>query len=318
MKKRLASLVIIISLFCLSFNCTAVTAESSSNNLNENQIYYRYDAKTNKVTQFTYAELEERNSPSNSKMLSSENSDILSSPEYVPECLSHDVTSQLEERNLLGSWTEVNPATSGQHRNTVFITYKKGEKNYRASGFMIGPAAVVTSGHVLYSNGNYATHIIVTPAKANNSAPYGSAEYNGVVVNSDWVDDGNTDYDWGIIELETNIGNSVGWLGLETKSSSYNSKSIKVNGYPSRVNGETSLTMYRTSGTICSSKTYKLLSDDTNIINGMSGGPLYYYNSDTGYTAIGLVRGAENGKNSFIRFTKSLYNLLVSYRDYRA
>ncbi len=91
-----------------------------------------------------------------------------------------------------------------------------------------------------------------------------------------------------------------------------------ANGYPGKVNGETKYTMYRTSGTICSSKTYKLFSDDTNTIDGMSGGPLYYYNSDTGYTAIGLVRGAEDGKNCFIRFTRSVFDLLSSYVDYRA
>lgn len=318
MKNRFISIVIIISLFCLTFNCINVTAESSNNSLDNNQIYYHYDAKTNKVTQFTHKELKERNSPLKSTSISSEDTDVLSIPEYVPEHLPREVPSQPEERVLLGSWTEINPATSGQHRNTVYISYRKNGNNCRASGFMIGPAAVVTSGHVLYSGGNYATNIVVTPARADSSTPYGSAEYSGIVVNSDWVDDGNSNYDWGIIELETNIGDNVGWLGLETKLTSYNNQSIKINGYPGEVKGETKQTMYRTSGTICSSKTYKLLSDDTNTIDGMSGGPLYYYSSDTGYTAIGLVKGAENGKNSFIRFTRSLYNLLVSYRDYRA
>ncbi len=77
----------------------------------------------------------------------------------------------------------------------MYISYTKNNKSCRASGFMIGPAAVVTSGHVLYSNGNYATNITVTPAKAGSSSPYGSAEYSGVVVNSEWVDNGNTNYD---------------------------------------------------------------------------------------------------------------------------
>ncbi len=245
-------------------------------------------------------------------------SEILSTAEYVPEHLSIETKLQ-STATPKGSMVEINPATGGQYRNTVYISFKRNNQNYRASGFMIGPAAVVTSGHVLYSGGNYSTNIVVTPAKANSSAPYGTAEYSGVVVNSEWADNGNSNYDWGIIELETNMGDNVGWLGLETKTTSYNNKAIMANGYPGKVNNQPKQTMYKTNGTITSSNTYTLLSNNTPGAKGMSGGPVYYYKSEGGYTAIGLVMGAtSNGDTAFIRITRNLFDLLSSYINYRA
>ena len=316
MKKRFLSTIIIISLLLLPFNCLKVLATQTIDESNRLLEYYRYDAKTNEVSKLTHTQICNRNSPLKHFSSFNNNTETLNTEEYIPEHLSTQVPSTIEPR---GSMVEINPATGGQYRNTVYISYKKNNEILRASGFMIGPAAVVTSGHVLYSDGKYATNIVVTPARANSSSPYGSAEYSGVLVNSEWVEATNSDYDWGIIELETNIGDNVGWLGLETKTTSYNDKSIMANGYPKEVNNVIKHTMYRVNGTISSSGTYVLFSSDTPGVGGMSGGPVYYYKSGNGYTAIGLVMGkSSSGKTMIIRFTRSLYDLLVSYRDYRA
>lgn len=144
----------------------------------------------------------------------------------------------------------------------------------------------------------------------------------GIIVYDAWTDDNDAEYDWAIIELNSNIGDSVGWLGLRYQGSSYNNTSISINGYPSTVDGNTTRIMYRSDGTISSSYTRLLRSTDTNLIGGMSGGPVYIYSSSSGYTAIaiatsGVTTSSDSKYNRFVRITQDVYNDLVEYRSVR-
>lgn len=312
MKKRFISIITILLSFCLLFNGISISAAESFKETEKEMRYCYYDAKTDKVSRYTKSELLNKLDISSEKNTVKDSMEYLCDEEYVPNNMSIEEPPQMESRLLLGTWSEVGDTTVGQHRNTVLITYTKDEISYRASGFMIGPAAVATCGHVLYSDGNYADNIRVFPARDGDTNPYGSSEYSSFLVNEGWTVENDSNYDWGIILLETNIGNNVGWLGLETKTSSYDNQSITVSGYPGGFGGA----MYKSNGTISSSAQYKLYSVNTNINGGMSGGPVYYYNSNSGYTAIGIVMGATQTKNSFIRLTREVYDLFVEYRNY--
>ncbi len=112
MKKRFISVVMVLALFCLSFNGVNAATVNLEPEIDEGCKFYRYDADTNKVTQFTQAELQNRNDPLGQVSTLSEASDVLSTEEYVPEHLSIEMPSQVEPRLLLGSWTEINPATT--------------------------------------------------------------------------------------------------------------------------------------------------------------------------------------------------------------
>lgn len=309
----------VLIIFCLPFNNVNVIATHPKIDSNKAiNYYYRHNLETNTTIKISTEQLPNQVDLSVKTSVTEKSYNCFNSPEYVPEHLSKDIPSETDNRALLGSWTEINPATSGEYRNTVYISYTRNGQRRRASGFMIGPAAVATAGHALYSDGHYATNIVITPAKANDSAPYGSANGVFTMLPVEWTDDEDSNYDWGIIELSSNIGDNVGWLGLETKTSSYNNKSIRASGYPGKVGGQSKYTLYRTTGTICSSATHLLYSDDTNLSGGMSGGPLYYYNSNYGYTAIGIIIADTSSRNIFVRFDSILYDVLLSYRNFRA
>lgn len=195
---------------------------------------------------------------------------------------------------------------------------------------MIGPNAVATCGHMLCNDGYgsdnsswaWIESAEVTPAMNTGTTPkpYGTANATYFHSNANWVNNQNNEYDWGIIELDSNIGNKVGWLGLQYQSASYTGDSIRVNGYP-WINGKSN-DLYRSTGTVSQSKSRLIYSQSNFISNGDSGGPCYICSVDNGYTAIGIsIHGLSvdpAGKyvtdTVFRRIDKTLYNELVAYR----
>lgn len=224
-----------------------------------------------------------------------------------------------------------NPQNDERCRNTVYIeaTTKGGKKKF-ATGFMIGPNAVATCGHVLFNNKygsdnsskDWIDSAIITPAMNTGITPepYGSANATYFHSNGQWLNNLNNEYDWGVIELDSNIGNKVGWLGLQYQSSSYTGDSIRVNGYP-KLNGTTK-NLYRSTGTVSKSTSRLLYSQSNYTSDGDSGGPCYICLVDNGYTAIGITIGdiSEDPYGNYViescfrRIDKTLYNELVAYR----
>ncbi len=230
--------------------------------------------------------------------------------------------------------TVVSNTAIGPYCNTVFITasYNNG-KTYRGSGFMIGPNAVCTAAHVVYSaaDGGYPTSVTVVPAKNGTSEPYGSetisASANNLVVSSNYISNNGPDHDWAIVKLSSNLGNLTGWLGLKWQTASYNSTYVYNTGYPTVVNGidvSSAHQMYVGTGVIMQSNTYTL-KGTWDASGGNSGGPVFANYSGSGYTAIGILTSGSNDStfgnhypdaySTATRITKQLYDLMVSYRE---
>lgn len=224
-----------------------------------------------------------------------------------------------------------NPQNDERCRNTVYIeAVTQSGDIISGSGFMIGPNAVATCGHVLCNNGfgednnswAWIKSAQITPAMntGSNPKPYGSANATYFICGREWAKNLDNEYDWGIIILDSNIGNKVGWLGLQYQSSSYTGDDIRVNGYP-KINGS-SETLYMCTGTVSKSQSRLLYSKNAYISGGNSGGPCYIYSKETGYTAIGIsihtISSDPNGKyvieTVFRRIDKPVYNELVKYR----
>lgn len=271
------------------------------------------------------------------------------SPEYNPYADEDNDNENLIEPYYLdhGRVLVENPQNNEMCRNTVFIkvTYRDDKSGVLMSGggtgFMIGPNTVATAGHVIYKRGTsdgdfFVGNATITPAHNSgaNSHPYGSAHATRFICGSGWASSGDWSDDWGIIELDTNIGNKTGWLGLQWQSTPYSAGTrVRENGYPEEVNGhinESPVTgncdLYFRIGTVKSTSITNVLeSNDMFASSGDSGGPCYIYSHESGYTAIGIASNVDpvdpNDREGIningVRFRtidKSLYEKLVKYR----
>ena len=88
------------------------------------------------------------------------------------------------------------------------------------TAFMIDDNLAATAGHCVYdaSHGGWAESIKVWPGKKgygilNN--PYGTANATNFHTSIPWTENADSKYDWGLIELDENIGEDTGWFILQ-------------------------------------------------------------------------------------------------------
>lgn len=226
-----------------------------------------------------------------------------------------------------GSWVKKNnPNYDVNTRSTVQITaHTKGGLIISGSGFMIGPNAVATCGHLLCNDGfgadkeswDWIKSAEIIPSRNTGSSPkpYGTANATNFICGRPWAKEYDSEYDWGIIVLDSNIGNDTGWRAVRYQSGSYNRSLVTVNGYGFSYNNDD---MYTCTATITESKSRTLYSGFIRASEGDSGSPCFKDMGDE-YQAIGIATSQALDENhritgtNFRRIDKTLFNELVKY-----
>lgn len=135
---------------------------------------------------------------------------------------------------------------------SLFIESPAG--NGIGTGFFIGPKTIATCGHCVYirpqanpSAADWATQITVMPGRNDAVAAPDNLPFGSVVVPrsslrsvTGWTEDGEYQYDYGAIVLDTELGNRTGWFGF----GAYSEDQIKgftgnLSGYPGDKGGGT-------------------------------------------------------------------------------
>lgn len=228
---------------------------------------------------------------------------------------------------------KVTDTTQGPYCSTVQV-YSVFPNGYvgTGSGFVIGPSAVATAAHCVYNKdcGGLATSVEIIPAKNGSLHPYGSTTVGStqLVVSLRYQESSmSSDHDWAVVELAEPLGERTGWLGLKYPNSisdSYCGTFVYNTGYPSP--GTTSgqsrdRHMFVGTGSVIDSYTYTFCGD-WDASEGNSGGPVFIYDAERGYTAIGILTAGEGPNGSFYpeswstatKITKAVYDLFISYR----
>jgi len=179
----------------------------------------------------------------------------------------------------LDNRTPVSPTTNFPARAIVLIVFDvPGLGSASCSGFMINPRTVATAGHCLAPGGTGGffdkTTYTIYPGANGASAPYGGCTAASLFSVSGWIDFEDEKYDYGAINLNCTIGNTVGWLGIFYQSASpdLNGLPVSVAGYP----GDKPDTQWKSMGTIQAYGPLMIYYDD-DTLGGMSGGPVYRY-----------------------------------------
>lgn len=215
----------------------------------------------------------------------------------------------------------------GPYCNTVYIktTYTDGAVA-EATGFVIANSAVATAAHVVSSPNRTVKSVTIIPAKNGSTHPYGSTEAKKITITSNYASSKKEFDDWAVIETKDPIGATTGWLGLRTQTASYNNTYVINTGYPkpSTCSGQAAdRFMFMGTGRVKDGAS-SVLKCDFDATDGNSGGPVFAYYSDTGYTAIGILtagsaKSTDNSSyptafSSAVRISKDMYNLFLSYR----
>lgn len=140
--------------------------------------------------------------------------------------------------------------------------------------------------------------------------PYGSCQATFSHSVNGWVQDGDQNYDYAALKLNCSIGNTVGWLGMQGQTASYNGEQVAVAGYP--FEKEPAFSMWGQFGLIEGSPTYQLrYTIDTTF--GQSGSPVYRPCSG-GFCAIAIHISGNQFYNYGNRFTESAFN---NFQDWK-
>ncbi|MBE6049751.1 MAG: trypsin-like serine protease [Clostridium sp.] len=191
----------------------------------------------------------------------------------------------------------------------IRISYANG-RNYIGTAWMYSKNMAITAGHCVYSaaDGGWPKSITVIPGANGNKAPFGSVQAKALHCPSGFTANGNSNYDFGIIELNSNIGEKTGYFGAEWIKSSSKGSDVTVTGYP----GEKSKTLWTMTGPIDTVTTNRYLYK-VDTTGGQSGCPVYR-KSGSNYRAVSIHTTGSSTQNGSTRITKSIFDYINKFR----
>lgn len=174
-------------------------------------------------------------------------------------------------RTVIGLDTKVQlkPSTY-PYRATVLITIGQA----RCTGWMAGPDTVITAGHCVHRGLGQTwfplSDYTVYPAHDGTNAPYGKCTAKRLYTTEGWALSSKTEYDYGAIKLNCQVGNATGWLGFGVLPTTQGLATI-ISGYP----GDKPLGQWGSFDSVRKETgSWVFYKNDT--YAGMSGAPVWY------------------------------------------
>ena len=185
----------------------------------------------------------------------------------------------------------------------VKATYYDGT-SATGTGFLFGPNDVATAAHVLYNkNGSIAETVSFwLPGTGGPVATYTGTQ---LAIPSEFMDDRDINYDWGMFHINSNIGNTKGYLGWTTYISV--DTTVQVIGYPSD--------QMMMAGKQVKSVTSTLIKYDVDTRPGNSGSPVLNRSLDDQIVAIHTGGSDSEQLNRGTRVTSRMASVLSTYRN---
>ncbi|MBN1344719.1 MAG: trypsin-like peptidase domain-containing protein [Phycisphaerae bacterium] len=186
------------------------------------------------------------------------------------------------------------------------------ETSMRGTGVLIGRKTVLTCGHVIVDQQQWAQGMTFAPGKDGSYEPYGRISVVKKRVPKIYFDQEDADYDLGLLVLETAIGNETGYMKMDAKSTSFfDNAGLSIAGYPGDL-GETTELYYAFGHSAGLQGNLILHKVDT--ASGQSGSPVWvYYQEDDLRQLVGVhVRGSTQ-RNYAVRITDSYFNWINDY-----
>lgn len=222
----------------------------------------------------------------------------------------------------------INTTNNYPWSTVVKIYYDRDGANWGCSGWMLGASAIATAGHCIYDKNTtdkWGSNYIIIPGLNGSNSPYNQCEGWTGHVDSEWANNRNSDYDWGVITLKCQIGYTTGVLGFRSTSGDINGLTDVVTGYPIADHpdgNDVGTSMWAGTGKIQASNPLTI-DYDNDATRGQSGSPSWQINNIPSGCSTPCVIGNFASEydppawNRGVRITSSLFDVFYQWRQFK-
>lgn len=326
MNRNFISKTFIILLISLTFLMSFFTSKAQAINNSKQEDYQlesdekimEYDAITNETKEVDMEELKQlieiQNKSTNN--VTSYNS---TSP-YNPN--SEKALTQTTIMPLsVPSAIRITDTSSFPYKTTCRILAKNNAgEDMHGTAAIVGPKAALTAAHCIFDeeNENFIYRDWTIYPGFNYNSYYGTAcGWSKVYYSSKWIETHSYEYDWAICVLESDVGNQIGWFGVQSygSNSKLNGIEIKSLGYPADIKyGYFADAIYQyETGTKIESVWDRYFRYDGYTCGGFSGGPII--RSDN--YIVGIIQGNNTVSNraNGVRITQEMINIIININN---
>lgn len=214
----------------------------------------------------------------------------------------------------------ISPASSYPWRVhcALRITARDGSR-WIGTAFFISPRVLVTAGHVVFINSpqsarrGWVRSIDVMPGRDGGELPYGTVRSTRFYSVRGWTQNGDAEYDYGAIVLNTPLGADTGWLGFGAYTDGTLTSTVgNLAGYPGdRGGGTQQWYMARRIASVSARKVFY----DIDTAGGQSGSAVYRISGGSriavGIHAYGV---GSNPFNSATRINRPVFDNLKAWK----
>lgn len=183
----------------------------------------------------------------------------------------------------------------------------KADTWFTGTGFIVGPDVMVTAGHCFWSEEYGWAKEVRTYLKYEHGKTTQYYYPSYWIYSNEYIENGNSEYDWCVVIMQQNVGAMTGWLGFGV-SESLVGKDINVAGF-AYTDDYSNLCQFQSAGQIISQKE-RTLNYNASTKRGQSGGPVF----DSNGVAWG-IHAYGGPSNSGCVIKSSLYELLTRKRE---
>lgn len=222
-----------------------------------------------------------------------------------------------DDRHIIGK----KYLTKFPNRAVIYLNMRyPNNKWYCGTGYMIGRNTIATAAHCIYSyeDGGYPVEMRLYPGKKGDYTPYGMTYATDFIVPTAYInlskvslygyDSAMQKVDYGIIHVNNDLGDTLGWFGYRT----YESLQSKNKNYHMVGYYDGKLTTQQGKNLVYS-RDNKYLEMYFDVVGGQSGSPVFFDKKGDRYV-IGHLTSGNNFSNGGVAMTKEILGFYNHYK----